>query len=198
MAHQYCTLELVKSLASPETDIADADTITQVNAMIDAVSAWIDTYTDRPANYFGVAADDPTVRRYRGQDKDLLRIGPHVGTAAVTIPLVAASLIHEDSNGWIRYDGLDNISGDEDYISTYKTGRFFEKDVTYHVSARWGFVAIPPDIVLACALIVGEIMDRGKGVIGQVSPAGFVIERAMPLAARDILDGRKRKEFEIN
>jgi hypothetical protein len=81
---------------------------------------------------------------------------------------------------------------------TYRPLRAFVADAVYKVSARWGFAETPDDIVLACKMIAQHIWDRGQGTFGQVTPAGFVIERDIPPPARLILDNWKRKEFELN
>lgn len=145
----------------------------------------------------GVAGVGPSDRVYRGEAKPYLRIGPHVGDASITSPVIAPSIIYEDRNGWIRYNDSITNQGDDDYFLHRRPDQFFSPGTSYTVSARWGFLETPDDIVTACALIVGDLLDRGAGVIGQISPSGFVIERSMPLAARDILDNNRRREFQV-
>jgi hypothetical protein len=195
MSYQYCTPAQVKLIAKPEVDVvSQAD---EINALINGVSAWIDKYTGFPEQYFSPAADDPSDRRFRGENKPYLRIGRHVGDAAITSPTISPALIYTDQNGWLRYNDSITNQGDEDYFSDKRRDTFFSTGTIYIVSARWGFEATPDDIVTACALIVGDLLDRGAGVIGQVSPSGFVIERTMPLAAREILNNNRRREFQI-
>lgn len=149
--------------------------------------------TEIVAGSDGVAA---SVRRYRGENKPYLRVGPHVGDATITSPVISPSLVYVDRNGWIRYDDAITNQGDEDYFNDLRRDTFFSAGTVYQVSARWGFGETPDDIVTACALIVGDLLDRGSGVIGQISPSGFVIERTMPLAARDILNNNRKREYQ--
>ena len=195
MSYQYATAEQLKQLALPEIDITDETVLAQVNAILAGVSAGIDRYCDRPAGYFSPSAEEPTTRRIRAEGQNYLRIGRHVGDVEFTNPVVSSTVFYQAENGWI-YWNEQPVSGDADYFA--QADKFFEANRIYIVSARWGFEATPDDIVLATALIAGDLYDRGNGVIGQVSPTGFVIERAMPLPARELLNGWKRREFEIN
>lgn len=196
MAHRYITIAELKSYALPELNIDDDEQVAAAELLIESVSAFVDRHCKRPDEYFSPAAADATVRRFRGEGQDYLRIGKHVGPAAVTNPAVSASVLYESGNGWLRWS-QQATNGDDDFLATI-AGGFFRRDQVYSVSARWGFASTPADIKQAVALIVGEIHERGKGVIGEISPAGFVIEREMPLQARAILRPWIRREFEIN
>lgn len=182
------------------TEIAADDTagIARVGSMISAASALVDSYTLRPAGYFGPAGASATARRYRGNNSNFLQIGRHI-RGTVTIQNVETALFYEhESNGWIY--SIDNaaVAGSlADYPGTVRPAIMFARGALYVVSARWGFVAVPPDIDFAVRLIVQHLWDRGKGVIGQITPSGFVIERDIPPTARLILDNWKRREFEV-
>lgn len=196
----YVTKERVKLLTVPELNLGNPDVANAVDALCVAVSSLIDRYTDRPAGWFAAAAENEsaTQRRFRGEGKNYLRTPRHVGTASIVSPVVAASTVYENEKGWILYnDGIAGSGNGPDYFPSDYCGGFFSDNSIYIVSAVWKFAAVPSDIELAAALIVGHIWDRGKGVIGQVSPDGFVIERDMPPTAKTMLDQWKRREGEI-
>lgn len=194
MAHKYTTKENVKLLAVPEANIADAGTIARIDAYIEAVSAFIDKYCDRPEAYFG-ANNTASDRRYRGEGKNYLRVGKYHDTFSFVSPVVASSSIYYDANGWPRWNDQP-LQNDSDYFPADQP--FFGSGALYVVNAKWGFAAIPPDIATATALIAGKLWDLGEGVIGEVTPSGFVLERELPLTARLLLDQYKRREFELN
>jgi hypothetical protein len=190
----YCTADEAKQLAIPEYKPGNAEQTAALAAMITAASRWVDRYTGRPTDWFAPAAVEPTTRRFRGDGRNVLRVPRHVGTPAITNPAVSASSVYQDSNGWIRYN--DQFADGSDYFGSVDEP-FFRYGQIYIVSARWGFESTPDEIKLATALIAGKIWDLGRGIIGQVTPTGFVIERDMPPAAKTILDTWKRKEGEI-
>jgi hypothetical protein len=144
-----------------------------------------------------------TVRRYRGAGKNYLQIGRHV-PGSVTVENVATDLFYEHTeNGWlfaVDFAGQPGNAGYEsdDYSFRYPACSLFTDGALYLVTARWGFVATPDDIDLATKQIVQQVWDRGKGIIGTLSPTGFVVERDIPLTARLMLEGWTRREFELN
>lgn len=150
------------------------------------------------AGYYSPA----TVRRYRGAGKNYLQIGRHVA-GSVTVENVGTELFYEHpENGWLfavdlaGQPGSGYASDDHSFAPGYCN--LFVANALYLVSARWGFVATPDDIVLATKQISQQIWDRGKGIIGQISPTGFVIDRDIPLTARLMLEGWTKREFEQN
>jgi hypothetical protein len=197
----YVTKEIVKSLAIPELKLDKTEVAASIDALCISASAMIDRFTDRPAGWFNQVADPapaPTTRRFRGEGKNYLRIPRHVGTASIVSPIVAGSTVYENANGWIVYnDGIAGSGNGPDYYPESGQGGFFNCGSIYDVSAIWAFAVLPADIELAAAFIVGHIWDRGRGVIGQITPTGFVIERDMPPMAKTILEGWKRREGEI-
>lgn len=151
----------------------------------------------------GEYAVPASTRRYRGKGKNYLQIGRHVAGSA-TIPGTDSTLYYEHpENGWLY--AVDNaavagVGGNDQYNSFDANFNkcFFAKDALYLVSARWGFASIPMDITMATKQIVQQIWDRGQGVIGEVTPSGFVVEREIPLTARAFLQRWVRREFEVN
>jgi hypothetical protein len=199
MSHAYTTKERVKLLAVPEADLVNTEQANRIDALIVAVSKFVDRYCGRPIAYFLGATGTPVaaVRRYRGGGYNFLQIGQHFGPAVITSPATATSVYYEDENGWLQWT-QETDNGQSDFYATEYTTGFFGRNVLYLVSATWGFETTPEDVDLATALIVGDIWDRGNGVIGQISPTGFVVEKEIPLQARVLLDQRKRREFEVN
>lgn len=167
--------------------------------ILEAASAMIDRYTDRPAAYFAAVGDEATAteRRRRGEGKNYLRLGRHVPGSVLIEGYVVGTDFYEASNGWVYLKDPADVGNYSDDQRSYRS-RIFVQDAVYLVSAVWGFAETPADIVFACKLIAAHIWDRGQGIFGQVSPSGFVIERDMPPTAATILDNWKRKEFEIN
>lgn len=192
--------ELLPKVDGDEINADDVDTITR---LCEAVSSFIDRYCKRRAGYFAAAVytDDVieagTVRRYRGEGKRYLRIGNHVaGTLSVTSPVIAADRYYEhDSNGWLY--ALDTNFNDEgDYF--VNSDCFFEAGRPYEITAVWKFDPSPADVIEAGSQIVAAIWDKGKGVVGEVTPAGFVVDRDIPLTAAALLKPYIKRPFEID
>lgn len=151
----------------------------------------------------GEYAVPASVRRYRGRGRNFLQIGRHV-PGSVTIDGTSETLYYEHpETGWLYAVDNANVAGVGDgsgdgYIPDRSNQCFFADGALYLITGRWGFAATPADIVYATKLIVGHVWDRGQGVIGEVSPSGFVIERDMPLTAKTLLDRWIKREFEVN
>lgn len=194
MAYQYTSKENVKLIAVPEANLDNTDTAARIDAYINAVSEFVDRYTDRPAGYF-LPTTEAAERRYRGEGKNYLRVGRYHADFAFVSPTVGASSVYYDANGWPRWNDQP-LNDQADYFPTDQP--FFGAGSLYVVSAKWGFAATPADIATATALFAGKLWDLGEGVIGEVTPTGFVIERDMPPTVRLLLDQWKRREFELN
>lgn len=170
-----------------------------VGRIIEGVSSFIDLYCKRPVGYFAALEvdSDPTVRNYRGKGTNYLQVGRYVAGTA-TVQNVADALFYEGDNGWLfAVDEAAQAGGPYGDFTTRPTV-LFAKGALYAVSARWGFAETPPAIVQATKLITQQIWDRGRGIFGEISPGGFVIERDIPLTARAFLDAFVKREFEIN
>lgn len=190
---------------SEDPDEPNADQLT-VGRYIEAASRLVDTYTNRPDGYFAALAEDsePTLRRYRGRGHNFLQIGQHVFGSIASVVIGTATLAESayyehETNGWLyAADPTAGFTVSPEFYDYRDGGYSFPSGRLYTISARWGFAATPADIVAATKLIVQQIWDRGHGVIGEVTPSGFVIERDMPLTAKTMLTGRIRREFEVN
>jgi hypothetical protein len=178
-------------------DAKSAAEIAAVGRVLDNVSAFVDTYCKRPAGYFSPAGVTATEKRFRGEGCHFLRLPVHVFGSVTAVKLYGtvidpANYYESEKNGWLYAE--DNGAG---FIEGFSWHDRWENGEVYKVTARWGYEATPKDLQEAVRQTVKAIWQQQKGVLGQVSPDGFVIERAMPLLAREILDRYKRREFEI-
>ncbi len=211
MPYQYATTaETIKDVLSETTHEDDIETVGRI---LEAASAMIDRFTNRPSGYFAAVPpvdpeDDPlvyptTVRRYRGTGTNFLQIGRHI-PGTISVENVGSDLYYEHpENGWLYSVDVAGQAGAG--VNDGLDGRFaplrdrmFITGSLYLVTAAWGFAETPSDISFAAKQIAQHIWDRGRGIIGQISPTGFVIERDMPLTARTALTGWVRREFELN
>jgi hypothetical protein len=194
----YFNVDKVIADKIPELKPADGDANAQnvetLTRLCEAVSAFIDNHCKRKSGYFSAAPDTATARRYRGKGKDFLEIGVHVA-GSVTVDSIASTAFYEsDRNGWLYAVGEQPGNG-SDFFAT-RPGQFWGSGVLYTVNAKWGYAETPPDILEAGMQIIEQIWDRGQGVMGDVTPAGFVIERALPLTAIPLLKPYIKRQFE--
>lgn len=184
----------------PNVKPGNAPQVATITRITDSVSRFIDGYCDRPENYFAALGigSPATPRRFRGRGKNFLPIARHVAGSATVTNFEVGGFYEHPINGWlyINNDAAASGGGYGDPLPGDEPG--FADGALYIVNARWGFEATPTDIRLATEQIVGQIWDRGQGVIGEISPTGFVIERDIPLTARAFLDKWIRREHEIN
>ena len=194
----YADKDLLISDYLPEArSTAEKDAVGRI---LDNVTAFVDSYCKRVAGYFNPSPEEPTVRRVRGEGERFLRLPVHVFGSITEVKTSYGSLIdsanyyESDKNGWLY--------AEEDGI--YPQGAFdlCSQDIwmmgaSFKVKARWGYSATPLDLSEAVRLIVVRIWETQRGTLGQVTPSGFVIERLIPPAAKEILDLYKRREFEI-
>jgi hypothetical protein len=201
MTYSYAdTDETIQDVLTGATSDGQKET---VGRLIEAASNLVDRYTERPENYFAALDNEsePTARRYRGNGKNFLMIGRHV-IGSASVQGVADSLFYEHpENGWLFSNdpaGVVASYGDDDVTNRTPNSMLWTNGALFIVSARWGFAATPSAIVHATKLITQHLWDKGKGVLGEVSPSGFVIERDIPPTARLALDVWKKRQFEIN
>lgn len=174
-----------------------AGEIAAVGRILASVSAFVDTHCKRVPGYFSPAAEEPSDKRVRGEGQHFLRLPVHVFGSIESVKILgstidSANYYESDRNGWLyREEGAWSLEQGLGNQNIWEDGRI------YTVKARWGYEATPADLSEAVRQTVKAIWERQKGVLGEVSPEGFVIERAMPLFARDVLDRYKRREFEI-
>ncbi|MBX3288456.1 MAG: hypothetical protein KF855_03830 [Acidobacteria bacterium] len=187
----YADLNQLKADYLPDTN--SAPELTALGRILDNVSAFVDTYCRRRPGYFNPSPADPTTRRVRGEGQHYLRLPKHIPGSISSIALNGqtldpASYYESDKNGWIYAEDTD---------SGFSSDLQFYEDRIYLVTARWGYAATPLDIGEAVRQTVVRIWEAQRGVLGDVTPDGFVIERVMPPFAKEVLDNYKRREFEI-
>ena len=174
--------------------------IDAVGRILDNITAFIDSHCKRPAGYFAPSPDEPSMKRVRGEGMHYLRLPAHVFGSITeidgeTFESLSARLYESDKNGWLYYES-DEFGNEDSFSTAYDCRRFVDGRV-YKVTARWGYAATPLPIVEAVRLIVSRIWSVQKGTIGQLTPEGFIQERLIPQAAKDLLKNFIRREFEI-
>jgi hypothetical protein len=192
----YADLEnLIKDYLPEASKPAEKESVGRI---LDAVSAFVDSYTKRPAGFFNPSPADPTMKRIRGEGERFLRLPVHVkGTteAPITVENVSSTLFYEsDGKSWLYFE--DSTFGFDDDFDCCSS-RIWQNGRAYKVTARWGYAATPADLSEAVRQIVVRWYETQKGTLGQITPNGFVVERDVPKSAKAILDSYKKREFEI-
>lgn len=190
--------QLITDLLPKSTSTAEREAIGRI---LDGVSAFVDTYCGRPPGHFNPAAADASEKRVRGEGEHFLRLPVHVFDSIESVTLRGVAIPPKDyyeseRNGWLYLEnsapGLESTFGD-------CFDRRWLRGEPYRVIARWGYAATPADLQEAVRQTVVRIWQTNKGTFGQINPeTGFVIERAMPPFAREVLDRYKRRPFEIS
>lgn len=184
----YIGLEqFIADYAREVKGVSDREALERV---IEGISRAIDAFTRRPESYFAVAGELPSPRLFVGEGQTYLRLPVHVeGSIDAQTGVTVGG--HPVTN-WIALRGwLYMTKGFGCLGGTWCRG------AEYTVRAQWGYSKTPSNIQLACALWAQAVWQRGRGVIGEVSPNGFVIERDMPPTVKTLLMGYRKKEFEI-
>lgn len=194
----YADLEQLKADYLPKsTSPAESAAIGRI---LDNVSAFVDTYCRRQSGYFNPAAEEASMKRIRGEGQQFLRLPVHVFGSIDEVrrnnsdtAIDASTFYESEKNGWL-YIEEDSVLPETSFCESEN----WIEGAIYRVTARWGYEATPLDIQEAVRLTVMRIFQTYKGTFGQVNPeSGFVIERALPPLAREILDRYKKREFEI-
>jgi hypothetical protein len=177
-----------------------ASEIAAIGRILDNVCSFVDTYCKRRSGYFNPASNEASIKRIRGEGNHFLRLPIHVFGSIDSVTLYdteidSQSYYESDKNGWLYFEtaGLDL---EENTFVVGNSSSWCDGEI-YKVTARWGYEATPADLQEAIRQTVTRVWEAQKGVLGEVTPNGFVIERAMPLFAREVLDRYKRREFEI-
>lgn len=179
--------ELIADYLPEVTSAAELAALVRILA---AVTAQIDSYCDRPVQYFAPASSTASARIFRGNNKHYLQIPVHNGLVSTVTGSELGQAVTveswEETGGWL-YRVFPNDG----------PFRIWRGDIDYTVTAKWGYAATPLDVAEACRQLVVHYFERQKGTIGQVTPNGFVIERDMPPSVKTLLEPYVRKEFEV-
>ena len=189
--HKYASDAEIVSDKLPNVNTA-ADLLI-VGRLNEAVSALVDSYCERKSGAFLPASDTSTIRYVRGEGRNFLRLPIHVAGTVSVLGIAATQFYESEESGWL-YE-IDDESATPAVDTTFPT--LFELNYQYHVTARWGYDATPAEIIEAAKQIVGRWFEATQGVLGEVTPDGFVIERDAPKSAILLLDRFKRREYEI-
>lgn len=185
-------------------EVKNAKETAALGRILDNVSAFVDSYCKRstplqPTGYFSPATEDSiSEKRLRGEGQNFLRLPIHVFGSIESVTLNGTvidsnSYYESDKSGWLYFE--DEAFGIEDGFDD--CNRIWHENRIYKVRAKWGYAATPLPIVEAVRLIVLRIWSTQRGVIGQVTPEGFVQERLIPAAAKELLQPFIKREFEI-
>lgn len=165
-----------------------------VGRILDAASAFVDSYCKRAPGYFSPSPTEATMKRVRGEGHHYLRLPVHV-FGSVAIENLDSSIFYEsDKNGWVYFES-EEFGNENNFYIGFDCRAFLENKI-YKVTARWGFEATPLPVVEAVRLIVARIYAVQRGTIGQITTEGFIQERLIPAAAKDLLAQFIKREFE--
>lgn len=169
---------------------SDAE-LAAVGRILDNVSTFVDTFCRRRPGYFDPSPETPSMQRVKGEGQNYLRLPKHIFDSIESVTLNGqvldpASYYESEKNGWLYVDGN----------GLFVTREFYDEEI-YRVTARWGYEETPLDIVEAVRQTVVRIWEAQHGVLGDVNPEGFVIERVMPPFALEVLNNYRRREFEV-
>ncbi|MBA3243024.1 MAG: phage gp6-like head-tail connector protein [Acidobacteria bacterium] len=184
----YAALEETITDCLPE--VKSANERAALGRLLDAASRAIDSKCKRPVNYFAPAAAQPSPRNFTGEGMNYLRLPVHIANS-IDLETGVQVAGHPVKN-WVEQGGWLYMTQ-----GLGKLGGLWVRGVLYNVRARWGYEATPADIVLACKDLATHYFDKHRGVIGQTTPNGFVIERDMPPTVKTLIAPYVRKEFEV-
>jgi len=189
----------IQLIADYIPEATNAEEIAAIGRILDNVSAFVDSYCKRPFGFFNPSPASVSMIRVRGEGMNYLRLPVHVFGTISEIDSKAwseysAYLYESEKNGWLYFESEE--FGNEDGFSAFGCRRFTENRI-YKIKARWGYAATPLPISEAVRLIVTRIWSTQRGTIGQTTAEGFIQERLIPAAAKDLLKNFIRREFEI-
>lgn len=199
----YANLENL--LADYLPDVEKDEDLAAIGRILENVSAFVDTFCDRTSGFFNPSPDVATVKRVRGEGHRFLRLPVHVFGSLQEIdgkPFAeySAYLYESDKNGWLYFESeefgnensFSSICGDLPFNNrNFIDGRVFK------IKARWGYAATPKDLEEAVRQTVCRLWEVKKGTLGQQTPNGFIIERALPLFAKEVFTKYRKRPFEI-
>lgn len=182
---RYVTVEDMQAYARDETATAN---YAHIEAALDAAEAELDNACQRRFEVAGVSA---TARVFVPASAELVRFHDCVAVSSIAnrgTTVSAASYQLEPLNGladsgeaW-PYEQARLLSGLWDFGSSN------DREATVTVTARWGWVAIPPQIVQACKVLAKDIIsnrDVRFGLVAVTEAAG-IGARTNPIVASAI------------
>lgn len=184
----YVSLEELINDQLPEVKSAkEREALTHT---LEAACAAVDGMCKRPVDYFAVAEELPSARVFAGEGTGHLRLPVHVAYSIDQTTGVDAG--GHPVTGWVERSGwLYMTSG------FGRLGGVWCRGCLYTVRARWGYEQTPFDVREAVKQLAKHFYERQRGVMGEVSPSGFVIERDAPPSVKMLLKPYVKKEFEI-
>lgn len=196
MAYQYADLdELIKDLLPGSAGkAAEKESLGRV---LEGVSNFIDKFCRRPEKYFMPAGEQATTRPIRGEGRRFLRLPEHVRGATI-VGLNAGLYYEHEASGWIyaSENVNESVALSSPFYNHYRSGAFADGAV-FPVSARWGFEETPAAIREAARQTTLRVWETQRGIFGNLSPSGIVIERDLPPFVETLLLEFRRRQFEI-
>lgn len=173
-----------------------------IERILDGVSEYVDAHCKRAAGFFAPSAAQPSIKRVRGEGQPFLRLPVHVFGSITEVKTAYESIVppgafyESEKNGWLYAE-------DDSLFSLYPQASFdlcsptiWADGQTFKIKARWGFEETPKPVAEAVRLITARIWSTQRGTIGQTTPEGFIQERLIPMAAKDLLKPFIKREFE--
>lgn len=197
----YATPTQVKAHLVPTSYDSSTDTV--LGELITSASRLIDSYLTVENDFFAVAGASKTAKVVYGRGGDRLRLPPFTETitaADMTVPSGYVKPVFAVVDGWLTIPpqlGLGLIVGNAPEYNPYLYS--FISYVSYTISAKWGWAAIPEDIREACVqIVVRWFRGRDDAYAGIVTAqSGQAFERAIPAGAKMILDEWKGKLIQL-
>ncbi len=177
----YITLAQLKPLLFQAQDTDDG----QLSALCDRVSRVFDLACERSADYFAPASNTATVKQVRGTGDRVLRTGLFVpgSVASVEMPTgYDAPEFYEGAGSdsiWIKRGVVPAPSG------FVPGSEVWPDEELVGVTARWGFPAVPGDVVQACleiAVKTWRARDTAFGRILDIDSNKVITDDIPPLA----------------
>lgn len=168
LSHAYATEDdLREQLGDGQGRLAD----TMLKRALNAASRAIDNHT-RDQFY---ADDTPTLRRFEADNCRQLLLKPSIAT---TTGLVIASEGANWATADYRLQPLDKASGWSAIgIDPVTGGRRFRLGYIVDVTARWGWLTVPPEVEQACLLKATTLFSRKDAPFGVATFGDFAAVR---------------------
>jgi hypothetical protein len=194
MAHQYADIDLLLADYLPE--LKSEQEKEAVERVLEAASAFVDSFCKRSVGYFLPASNSATMKRFRGEGKRFLRIPPTNSTPTVE-GIESGTFYKSDGNGWLYFE-ITDLPETSSALESFDSYRLWQKGKLYKVTAKWGYAETPADIKEAVRQIVVKWYQTARGIFGtdSITPTGFVVERDVPVHARAMLENYIKREFE--
>lgn len=194
----YATEDDLRQMAfqpSPSDPVRWADLIPRMSRVVDLAC-------NVEVGYFAAADEAVSVRTYESSGTKRLLVDPYVRGSIVSVEYADSDSFTPDYIEQTDRNGNYWLIGQSDLSSSWVVRywpdkRLWEPGLEIEISARWGFVEVPADIVEAtCELVIAAWRQRDAAflrVIADVNTGiGGVSGQALPERVKLICSERKR------